>query len=146
MARSVNKAILVGNLGRDPEMRHTGSGRAVTTFTVATNYTRRGDSGSVEETEWHNVVTWGKLAEICDQYLEKGRKVYIEGRIQTRSWDDEKTGMKRYMTEIHANEMVILDSRGGGGRSFAAEPRPQSHPEPDFDMPDSDDFDDDLPF
>lgn len=147
MTRSVNKAIIVGNLGQDPELRHTNSGNPVTNFTVATNRQWTSSDGTKnEDTEWHRVVAFGRLAEICEQYLQKGRKVYVEGRIQTRSWEDEKTGMKRYMTEIIAREMVILDSPGSGGRSFAAEPRPQSHPEPDFDMPDSDDFDDDLPF
>jgi single-strand DNA-binding protein len=117
--RSVNKAILIGNLGRDPELRHTSSGKAVATFTVATNRSWTGSDGtSQEETEWHNIVAWDRLAEICQQYLQKGRKIYIEGRIQTRSWDDKQPGQKRYMTEIVANQMIILEtpcSRGVGG-------------------------------
>lgn len=152
MARSINKAIVVGNLGQDPELRQTASGSAVTNFSVATNRQWTGSDGTKnEETEWHRIVAFGRLAEICNEYLRKGKKVYVEGRIQTRSWDDEKTGMKRYMTEIVAREMVILDPPGSSGRSFA--PEPQAHPETDagggdkdFDMPDSDDFDDDLPF
>jgi len=148
VARSVNKAIIVGNLGQDPELRQTKSGSAVTNFTVATNRQWTGADGTTnEETEWHRIVAFGRLAEICHQYLGKGRKVYIEGRIQTRSWDDEKTGTKRYMTEIIAREMVILDSPGSGDRSFtpASGSAPASSGS-DFDMPDSDDFDDDLPF
>jgi len=148
VARSVNKAIIVGNLGQDPELRQTGSGTPVTNFSVATNRQWTGPDGTTnEETEWHRIVAFGRLAEICHQYLGKGKKVYVEGRIQTRSWDDEKTGTKRYMTEIIAREMVILDPPGSGDRSFtpASGSTPASS-DSDFDMPDSDDFDDDLPF
>ncbi len=150
--RSVNKAILIGNLGKDPELRHTSSGQTVATFPVATNRSWTSPDGTAkEETEWHNIVAWGRLAEICQQYLQKGRKVYIEGRIQTRSWDDAKTGQKRYMTEVVANQMIILDSPGsGGGREFARGPARQGQPSDDDlvtdSLPDSDDFDDDLPF
>jgi single-strand DNA-binding protein len=152
--RSVNKAILIGNLGRDPELRHTASGKAVATFTVATNRTWTGPDGTAQEgTEWHNIVAWDRLAEICQQYLQKGRKVYIEGRIQTRSWDDKSSGQKRYMTEIVANQMIILDApgaaRGEGGAARA--PRAERAPgaagaaEPEYEF-EGDHADDDLPF
>lgn len=115
MSRTLNKVILIGNLGKDPEMRFTASGSAVTNFPVATTrFTRTADGTSQEETDWHTVVAWDKLAETCNQYLRKGSKVYIEGRLQTRSWDD-PTGQKRYKTEIIAHEMIMLDSRQEGG-------------------------------
>ena len=116
----VNKAIIVGNLGRDPEMRATQSGSQVANFSVATSraYNDR-DGNRQEETEWHRVVAFGRLAEICGQYLQKGKQVYIEGRLQTRSWEDKETGQKKYMTEIVAQEMQMLsragDTGGGGG-------------------------------
>lgn len=108
----VNKAIIVGNLGRDPEMRSTQSGTQIANFSVATSrrYNNR-DGQMQEETEWHRIVAFGRLAEICGQYLHKGKQVYIEGRIQTRSWDDDN-GQKKYMTEIVANEMQMLGARG----------------------------------
>ncbi len=148
--RSVNKAILIGNLGRDPELRHTASGKAVATFTVATNRSwTSADGTSQEDTEWHNIVAWDRLAEICQQYLQKGRKVYIEGRIQTRSWDD-KSGQKRYMTEIVANQMIILDAPGSGRSDASREsnrpPRAEkSAGEPEYEF-EGDHADDDLPF
>ncbi len=111
MAGSLNKVMLIGNVGRDPEMRYLQSGEAVTTFSVATNRRWNGPDGQPrEDTEWHNIVAWGKLAEQCNEYLTKGRKVYIEGRLQTRSWDG-PDGQKRYRTEIVASSMVMLDSR-----------------------------------
>lgn len=149
MARSLNKVMLIGNLGNDPELRRTASGVPVATFPVATNWTRTKEDGTTEEnTEWHNVVAWRRLAEICEQYLHKGSKVYVEGRIQTRSWDDARTGQKRYMTEVVANQMIMLDPPGSPRREGPAEPAPQRHPEdePGTDYPDTDDFDDDLPF
>lgn len=150
MARSVNKAILIGNLGKDPELRHTASGKAVATFPLATNRTwSSADGTSQEQTEWHNIVAWDRLAEICQQYLQKGKKVYIEGRIQTRSWDD-KSGQKRYMTEIVANQMVMLDAPGGArgeapreGARARREEKPAGEPEYEFQ---GDYADDDLPF
>jgi single-strand DNA-binding protein len=114
MAGSLNKVMLIGNVGRDPEMRYLQSGEPVTTFSLATN--RRwtgGDGQRREETEWHNVVAWGKLAEQCNEFLSKGRTVYVEGRLQTRSWDDQATGQKRFRTEIVANQMQMLDSARG---------------------------------
>jgi len=114
-SRSVNKVMLVGNLGKDPEVRYTGSGVAVATFSVATNESWKDQDGNAQErTEWHNIVAWRKLAEICGQYLKKGSKIWLEGRLQYRTYDD-KNGVKRYVTEIVMNEMVMLDSRGGGG-------------------------------
>ena len=111
MARSINKAIIVGNLTRDPEMRYTPNGQAVTSFGVATNRRWTTSEGEQrEETEFHNVVAWAKLAEICSQLLKKGRKVYIEGRLQTRSWEG-KDGVTRRRTEIVARDMVVLDRR-----------------------------------
>jgi single-strand DNA-binding protein len=112
---SVNKVILVGNLGKDPEVRFTPSGRAVATFRLATTDSWMDqESGRQERTEWHNVVVWGKQAESCGQYLAKGRQVYIEGSIRSRSYDD-KEGNKRYITEIVAQRVQFLG--GGGGRS-----------------------------
>lgn len=147
MARGLNKAMLIGNLGRDPELRHTASGSPVCTFSMATNESWVKDGERQERTEWHNIVAWDKVAEICQRYLKKGSKVYIDGRIQTRSWDDKATGQKKYMTEIVVDQMVMLDSRGG---DFSSGPQDQSHPSDEEyatdTLPDSDDYDDDLPF
>ena len=110
----INKAILVGRLGKDPEVRYTPDGTMVTTFRLATDEQWKDKSGErVQKTEWHTIVTFRKLAEICGNYLSKGKLVYIEGKIQTRSWDD-KDGNKRYSTEIVANNMMMLDSKGQG--------------------------------
>lgn len=112
MAKSLNKVLLIGNLGKDPELRYTGSGVAVATFTIATNESWKDQDGNLQErTEWHNIVAWRKLAEICGEWLKKGKKVYVEGRIQTRSYDDKNTGQKRYITEVVADNMIMLDSR-----------------------------------
>lgn len=111
MANSVNKVILVGRLGKDPEVKYTQGGTPVAKFTVATNEVWKDQNGEKQErTEWHNIVAWTKLAEICGQYLNKGSRVYIEGRIQTRSWED-KEGNKRYITEIRADSMVMLSGK-----------------------------------
>ncbi|MEW5807494.1 MAG: single-stranded DNA-binding protein [Acidobacteriota bacterium] len=105
---SVNKVILIGNLGRDPELRYTPGGLAVTTFTMATNEIWTDKSGEKKtRTEWHRVVVWGKQAEACSEYLSKGKQVYVEGSIQTRSWDD-KNGTKRFVTEVRAQRVVML--------------------------------------
>ncbi len=132
--KSLNKVMLIGNLGTDPELRHTASGQAVASFSLATNERWVGrDGGQAQErTEWHRIVVWGKLAEICNEYLRKGRQVYLEGRIQTREWQD-KQGAKRYTTEIIAQDMVMLGGRsdgGSGGPSMAASrgSRPSSAP------------------
>jgi len=111
MGRGLNKVMLIGNLGRDPEMRYTPSGKPVTSFSLAVNRNWvSADGERHDETEWFNVVAWGNLAEICNQHLSKGQKVYIEGRLQTRSWEDDN-GQKHFRTEVVANEMVILTGR-----------------------------------
>lgn len=111
MSRGLNKVMIIGHLGRDPEMRYTPSGRPVTTFSVATSRSwHSADGERHEETEWFNVVTWGSLAEICNQYLRKGQQVYIEGRLQTRRWDDAE-GNKHFTTELVAKEMIMLGER-----------------------------------
>jgi len=116
MAGSVNKAIIIGNLGADPEVRTTQSGQTVATLSVATSENFTDKQGQRQErTEWHRVVLWNKLAELAQRYLQKGRKVYIEGQIRTRSWEDQQTGQKKYTTEIIGREMTFLDSGSGGG-------------------------------
>ena len=113
MARGLNKVLLIGNLGCDPEMRYTPSGRPVTSFSLSTSRSwTSADGERREETEWFNIVTWGNLAEICKQYLNKGQQVYIEGRLQTRGWEDE-SGKKHFRTEVVANEMIMLGQRPG---------------------------------
>ena len=138
MAKSVNKAILIGNLGKDPELRYTNSGVAVATFSLATNESWRDPDGNLQErTQWHSIVAWRKLAEICGEYLKKGSKVYIEGKLQYRSYDD-KNGVKRSVTEIVADGMVMLDSKGGGAASGDILPPPgreESQPEKSDDLP-----------
>jgi single-strand DNA-binding protein len=111
MSRGLNKVMIIGRLGRDPEMRYTPSGRPVTTFSVATSRTWNTSDGERRtETEWFNVVAWGSLAEICKQYLTKNRLIYVEGRLQSRHWED-SDGNKHYSTEIVANEMIMLDEK-----------------------------------
>jgi single-strand DNA-binding protein len=120
MAKSLNKVMLIGNLGKDPELRYTTSGVAVATFTIATNESWKDQEGNLQErTEWHNIVAWRKLAEICGEWLKKGKKVYIEGRLQTRNYDD-KNGVKKYVTEIVADDLIMLDGGGGMGARAAA--------------------------
>jgi len=115
-SRGVNKVILVGNLGKDPEVRYMPNGNAVANFTVATSESWKDQQGQPQErTEWHNIVMYRRLAEIAGEYLKKGSKVYIEGKLQTSKWQDQSTGQDRYKTEINANEMQMLDSRGQGG-------------------------------
>ena len=134
----INKAILIGNLGADPEVRYTPSGTKVTNFRIATSDNRKDKDGNWQKhTEWHQIVTFGKLADICGEYLSKGKQVYVEGRIQTRSWED-RDGQKRYSTEIVASDMKMLGGRGaadnkaegpaGGGAG-------SSGPAPDDDIP-----------
>jgi single-strand DNA-binding protein len=114
----VNKVILVGRLGKDPEIRSTPQGTSVVKFTVATDEKFTDRNGEKQErTEWHNITVWGKLAEICGQYLKKGKLVYLEGSLRTDSWDDKETGQKRYRTEVVANQMKMLDRRGDEGGS-----------------------------
>ncbi len=138
---SVNKVILVGNLGKDPEVRFTGGGRAVCKFPLATSETWNDAEGHRQErTEWHNIVVWGKQGENCGQYLSKGRQVYVEGSIRTHSYDD-KDGNKRYMTEIVAQQVRFLGG-GAAGRGAGAG-APPAMPE---DMPGAASSDDDIPF
>jgi single-strand DNA-binding protein len=135
MANSVNKVILVGRLGKDPETKLTSGGTPVAHFSLATDEVWRDSQGEKQQrTEWHNIVAWGKLAEICGDYLRKGRLVYIEGRLQTRSWE-EKDGTKRSTTEIRADEMVML----GSGRREDSRPREEGATESQM-------TGDDLPF
>ena len=133
---SVNKVIVIGNLGRDPELRYTQSGQAVANFTVATNENWTNKAGEREErTEWHRVVAWGRVAELCAEYLAKGRTVYVEGRLQTREWED-KEGQKRQTTEVVAQTVQFLDRRegpprgapGAGASGTAREPEPGPAP------------------
>ncbi len=114
MAKSVNKVILIGNLGKDPEVKYTPQGTAVAKFSLATNERFKDKNGEWQDrTEWHNITCWARLAEIAGEYLKKGRSVYIEGSLRTDSWDDKQTGQKRYQTNIVAHDLVLL---GGGGR------------------------------
>ena len=141
---SVNKVILIGNLGSDPELKYTPSGAAVTNFNVATNEVWNDKDGNKQErTEWHRVVLWRKLAEIAGEYLKKGSKVYLEGKLQTRSWED-KDGVKRYTTEVVADNMTMHDAKGEGGGSSGA----SSAPPPASEAPPAADSgaEDDLPF
>lgn len=111
MSRGLNKVMIIGNLGRDPEIRYTSGGKPVTTFSVASSRTWVTSEGDRREaTEWFNVVAWGNLAEICNQYLRKASRVYVDGHLQTRNWEDQD-GQKHYRTELVANEMLILDPR-----------------------------------
>ena len=172
-SRGVNKVILVGNLGSDPELKYMQSGTAMCTFSVATNESYKDAEGQmVDKTEWHRIVTWGRLAEICGEYLKKGRQVYLEGQLQTRSWEDQD-GNTKYMTEIKAREMQMLGgrdeggfdtgggfdqsrpsrpqqsqgggNRGGGGGNRGGG-RPQAQPQPQYDDGGGFGPDDDLPF
>lgn len=123
---SVNKVILVGRLGQNPEVRYTPSGAAVANFSVATNESWTDKSGQKQErTEWHRVVVWGKLAELCQQYLSKGRQAYVEGRMQTRQWQD-KDGQTKYTTEVQAQTIQFLGAGAGAGADAGAAPRASS--------------------
>ena len=140
---SVNIAIVSGNLGRDPEVRFTQSGRAVANFSVATNESWIGQDGNRQErTEWHNIVVWGKQAESCGQYLAKGRQVLVHGRIQTRKWTDQN-GQDRYTTEIVAQRVQFLGGAGGARASQDAQDQGFGDPSSSFQSPP---IDDDIPF
>ena len=134
--RSLNRVQLIGNLGKDPEIKYTPQGTAVAKITIATNERFKDKSGEWQDrTEWHNVVLWQRMAEIAGEYLKKGGKVYIEGRLQTRSWDDKQTGQKKYMTEIVASDMILLGGRGeGGGGDFGGSSRGASASGNNFDQ------------
>lgn len=159
MARGVNKVILIGNLGKDPDVRYMPSGSAVTNVTIATSESWKDkQSGEKQErTEWHNVVFFNRLGEIAGEYLKKGSKVYVEGSLRTRKWQDKTSGQDRYTTEIVANEMQMLDSKGGGGgygggqsqdrnQGSAAPSNQQGAAPASGGAQNFDDFDDDIPF
>lgn len=136
MSGTVNRVILIGRLGKDPEIRSTPNGSTVAKFSIATDERFTDRSGEKQErTEWHNIAAWGKLGEICGQYLKKGKLVYIEGSIRTDAWDDKETGQKRERKEIVARDMQMLDRRGdendGGGGSYAGAKKSGSAPQPD---------------
>lgn len=157
MARGVNKVILIGNLGRDPEVRYLPSGAAVTNLALATteNWRDKQSGEQQERTEWHRVVMFGRLAEIAGEYLRKGSQVYVEGKLQTRKWQDKQSGQDRYSTEIIANEMQMLGSAGAGGSASYGNSRgsgsgrrtegDQTEASPAGPSMD-DEFDDDIPF
>lgn len=159
MAKGINKVIIVGNLGADPEVRYTASGSAIANITVATSeqWKDKTSGEKQEKTEWHRIVMFNRLGEIAGEYLKKGSQVYIEGRLQTRKWQD-KSGQDRYTTEIVANEMQMLGGRGGGesggyGGQSGGGNRPQAAQKsdpfsgtPEFDGGAAPDFDDDIPF
>jgi single-strand DNA-binding protein len=153
--KSLNKVTLIGHVGKDPELKYTGSGLAVASFTLATNDRRKDKSGEwTEHTEWHNITVWDKLAEICNQYAKKGKQIYLEGRLQTDTY--EKEGQKHYSTKIIASDVILLGGgdgqrQGGGGYQSSGSsnyggsrpaPSAQSLPEPDFEPAPADD----LPF
>lgn len=147
---SINRVILIGRLGRDPETKSTPSGTSLTKFSIATDekFTDR-DGNRQERTEWHNIITWGKLADICGQYLRKGKLVYIEGSLRTDSWEDKESGKKMYRTEIVASEMRMLGGRGeddssGSGGGYNAGPRAVENSRGNSGS--SMDEDDDIPF
>ncbi|KAA3641491.1 MAG: single-stranded DNA-binding protein [Proteobacteria bacterium] len=151
MARGINKVILVGNLGQDPEVRYTPAGAAVTTISVATTEAWNDKDGNKQErTEWHRVVFFGRLAEIAGEYLKKGSQVYLEGKLRTNKWQD-KSGADRYTTEIMANEMQMLGGRpgsgqGGGGNMPSAPKNNNQSQNQNESGPNYDDFDDEIPF
>ena len=156
--KSLNRVQLIGNLGKDPEVKYTPQGTPVAKLTIATNERYKDKEGQWQDrTEWHNVVLWQRLAEIAGEYLKKGGKVYIEGRLQTRSWDDKQTGQKKYMTEVVGSDLILLGGRGesgggdsaggsrgasaGGGNNFD-----QRTPEPEPTAASSPISDEDIPF
>ena len=147
MARSgINKVILVGNLGQDPEVKYTAGGAAVTTLSLATSESWKDkDTGTDQEkTEWHRVVLWRRLAEIAGEYLKKGSKVYIEGQLQTRKW--EQDGQTRYTTEVVGRDMQFLDSRGGSSSDNSSSYEDSNQDMASQNLPDSGITDDDIPF
>jgi len=146
----LNKVFLIGNLGRDPEVRTTQGGQPVVSFSLATTRRYKDREGAQQEqTEWHNIVVFGKQAEIAGRYLAKGRRILVEGRLQTRSWEDRESGKKQYRTEIVCENFQMLDSRGpgGGGESGAPAARQEAPSDAGFDAPGPGDArDDDIPF
>jgi single-strand DNA-binding protein len=156
MARGINKVILVGNLGKDPETRYMPSGSAVTNLRIATSesWKDKTTGEQTERTEWHAVAMFGRLAEIAAEYLRKGSQVYIEGKLRTRKWQDKTSGQDRYTTEIIADEMQMLGSKGGGGGMGAGSSSSSNAPARQSAVADADsgppsgggEFDDDIPF
>jgi single-strand DNA-binding protein len=151
MARGINKVIIVGNLGRDPETRYMPSGSAVTNLRVATSesWKDKQTGEQQERTEWHSVAMFGRLAEIAAEYLRKGSQVYIEGKLRTRKWQDKTDGKDRYTTEIVADEMQMLGGKGGGGAGSAGgmgSQEPSRAAAVDTGGPGGNEFDDDIPF
>lgn len=148
MARGVNKVILIGNLGRDPEVRYTPNGVAVANVTLATSESWKDkQSGEMQErTEWHRVVFYQRLAEIVGEYLSKGSKIFVEGRLQTRKWQDKNTGQDRYSTEIIADNMQMLDSKGGSNSNYEKPAAATGTSDANAAPPTLDTFDDDIPF
>lgn len=154
MARGINKVILIGNLGKDPDVRYTPNGAAVANVTIATSESWKDKTSgeNVERTEWHRVVLFNRLGEIAGEYLRKGSKVYIEGRLQTRKWQDKTSGQDRYTTEIVAENMQMLDGKGAGAPAMsdpahAAAGRDSGDSMPGTGaQPATDSFDDDIPF
>lgn len=151
MPKSVNKVILVGNVGGDPDVKYTPSGTPVAKFSLATNESYKDKSGEWQErVEWHNVIAWQRLAEIVGEYVQKGRKLYIEGRLQTSNWQDRQSGEKKYRTEIVARDIVLLgDGNGNGHRTGQPEPNPrqlQPHYEQEIDAAEAGITDQDIPF
>lgn len=147
MARGVNKVILIGNLGKDPEVRYMPNGNAVANITLATteSWKDKQSGESQEKTEWHRIVMFRRLGEIAGEYLKKGSQVYIEGKLQTRKWQD-NAGNDRYTTEIVANDMQMLGSRGGGSAGFPADTAPERSAPTPAPAAAGGDFDDDIPF
>ncbi len=155
MPKSINKVILIGNLGKDPELKYTNNGTAVAKFSLATSDRFKDKAGEFQErTEWHNIVCWQRTAEIAAEYLKKGGKVYIEGRLHTDSWDDKETGQKKYRTEIVCNDLMLLGGRGGesapdhdGESAPRSKGSSESHGRGGADsMPATEITDDDIPF
>ena len=149
MSRGINKVIAIGNLGQEPDTRYLGSGTAVTNFSIAVSegWTDKQTGEQKERTEWINVETWGKLAEICAEYLRKGSQVYIEGKLQTDSWDDKDTGQKKYRTKVRASEVQFIGGRPDGNRNQRASDRQdQDGMPPRGSSTPQEDFDDDIPF
>jgi len=154
MGKSVNKVILVGNLGKDPEVKYTPGGMAVAKFSLATSFRSKDKTSGewVDHTDWHNIVVWDKLAGVAGEYLKKGSKVYIEGRLKTDSWEDPQTKQKKYMTNVVANDLVLLGGReGGSGGGGSSSRGGASSQDMDQSVPDAEHgaapiSDDDIPF
>jgi single-strand DNA-binding protein len=149
MTRGVNKVILIGHLGKDPEVRYTPTGAAIANITLATSesWKDKATGENVERTEWHRIVFFQRLAEIVGEYLRKGAKVYVEGRLQTRKWQDKTTGQDRYTTEIVADNMQMLDSKGSGAANSSSYEKPAAASSAAVDSaPSLETFDDEIPF